>query len=390
MQITIDRTLFDPQTDEESQCLLDLLLTAVRDRYDHAIITDPIYQHGQPNGEIDQWLAARPAREAVAFRTLLAKGLVVAAGTRTPPVGETASAPRAWNLAGTLEVRAGRRTISDWTTRELTLSDAADTMREPVHLVLENERTERAFIRHLAGPTSGTTLLQLLSAPGRIVAHGGGGGEAKKWVDDLISRPPTSSTWRRMLRAWVLFDQDADVHDALAPSASAVALMAACEQVVAQLGSGLSWICLRRRELESYAPDSWLQGHTGTKQSFAQEVIAWRRRADRLSWAWALDLKKGLHGDRHSTWSHGLSEADAAAIKQGKKPLEASMLKTPFSTLSSQEIGTLARGFGDAFGEELRLDTDPPWTADLPREYDRGPSTQVPRALFVQSLFDRM
>jgi hypothetical protein len=103
-----------------------------------------------------------------------------------------------------------------------------------------------------------------------------------------------------------------------------------------------------------------------------------------------LDLKKGLHGDRHSRWTHGLSDADINAVKQGHQPMDPHMLKVPFSGLPSLDIITLARGFGDALGTALRASTDPPWISEIGKEYDRGPVDQAPRLSFVQSLFDRM
>ena len=389
MRITLDRALFDVQSEAEAMALLDLLSTAVRDIHDHALLTNPLYLPGDKNGEVDIWLSQRSSFEANAFRALLIKGILIAAGPRSGAASDLAQ-PRSWHLPGSLEIRVERRTDSDWRSRVLTLADAVDLLREPVHLVLENTRTEPAFMRHLAGPTNGATLRTLMTQPGRIATYGGGGGEAKKWIEALTTGAPTPVKWRRMLRTWILFDQDAGDPDARMPSNPAVELMNACEKVVSDFGAGLSWICLRRRELESYVPDSGLLAQKADKKPFVDQVIAWRNDPAWASWAWALDLKKGLLGDRHPRWSVGLSDADIAAVNQRKKPLEAHMLKSPFSGLSMTEIGVLTSGLGDALGEALRAANDPPWTSYLPAEYDRGPVDQVPRDLFVQSLFDRM
>jgi hypothetical protein len=208
MRITLERILFDVQSQAESMALLDLLSTAVRDAPAHALLTNPLYLPGGDNGEIDTWLTSRASYEADAFRFLLTQGIVIAAGPRAQSTSDSAR-PRKWHLPGPLEVRVERRTMSDWPSRALTLADAADLLREPVHLLLENARTELAFLKHLAGPTNGATLRILVDRPGRIVTHGGGGGEAKKWLEALTHGPPTAAQWRRMLRAWVLFDQDA-------------------------------------------------------------------------------------------------------------------------------------------------------------------------------------
>lgn len=387
MRIILDRALFDVRSDAEAMDLLHLLGTAVRDRHDHALLTNPIYAPGDDNGEIDIWLS-KHVYEANAFRGLLIKGIQVAAGPRSQPDRDKATL-QTWHLPGPIAIRVERRPESDWRRRLLTLADAAALLREPVHLVLENTRTEPAFLRHLAGPMDGATLLTLLDQPGRVEMHGGGSGEAKKWISALTNGGPTPEKWCRMLRAWVLFDRDAADDDALAPSKGAVALINACEKVVSDYGVGLSWVCLRRRELESYVPDSGLRDQAAKNKAFVDQVIAWRKDPTRKMWAWALDLKKGLHGDRNSKWSAGLSDADVDAVNKREKILEAHMLRTPFSGLSAIEISALSSCLSDIIGKSLR-DTDPAWASDLPDEYDRGPSDQAPRLSLVKSLLDRM
>jgi hypothetical protein len=317
---------------------------------------------------------------------VLNNGLLSSAGSRVEGASDSAQ-PRRWHLPGPLEVRVERRLESDWRSRLLTLADAADLLREPVHLVLENERTELAFVRHLAGPTNGATLRTLLNRPGRITLHGGGRSEAKKWIDALAEDPPTPATWRRMLRSWVLFDSDAGDSDVRNLSRNAIALIELCEKVVSIHGAGLSWVCLRRRELESYLPDSALAAEASAAQRlFVQKVISWRADSAWELWAWALDLKKGLRGDLRED----LPKGERQDLKDQKIVLQPHMLKAPFSGLSSGDVATLERGLGDKLGEALRAAADPNWAADIPAEYDRGPKDQAPRLLFVQSLFDRM
>ncbi len=366
--------------------LLSLLVIAANDLRDHALLTNPLYDPLGDNGEIDVWLSARSSSEAHGFRAVLTKGIQVAAGARSQPASDVAK-PRRWHLPGQLDIRVERRTESDWSTRRLTLIDAVALLREPVHLVLENARTEPAFVRHLAGPTDGATLRTLMAEPGRIETHGGGSGEAKKWIEALTKGGPTPDQWRRVLRAWILFDQDAGDLDALEPSSSAVEIMNACESVVSVYGIGMSWICLRRRELESYVPDRGL--HEESQQNHAslvQQVIAWRSNPFQMAHAWALDLKNGLRGDLRVD----LPQADREALKKRTLPLAAHMLKLPFSQLAPADVGLLDNGFGDRFGKALRGEIDPAWACDLPTEYDRGPADQVSRSLLVTSLFDRM
>jgi len=389
MRIVIAHDVFASPSREENAELTSLFLAIARDPLNHALLTDPTYDPTGDNGLVDAWLVATGSNLDV-FRDALLRGLVAAAGPRAQPLGDTQH-PRRWNLPGALEIRVERRGASDWNHRLLTITDAEALTREPLHLVLENTRTEPAFIRALAGPTDGATFHDRTHEPAKIFMHGGGGGEAKIWLAALTVGPPDPAKWRRMLRAWVLFDQDAGDPDARTPSLSAVALMEECEKVVATYGPGLSWVCLRRRELESYVPDAGLLAHQTTRlKAFVQQVIAWRADPTQAAWAWSLDLKKGLHGDRHARWSHGLTDAEASEIKRGLRPLQPHMLKLPFSGLSTADVEFLARGLGDALGEALRDTVPPAWASDLPREYDRGPADQAPRPSLVQSLFDRM
>lgn len=396
MHFTLDRSLFDVQSQAEAMALVALLSAAVRDPYDHAMLTDPIYVDGGDNSEIDIWLSQRLPYEVASFRTLLTNSNLIAAGTRSAPksgpkISATldATQPRIYFIPGSIEIRVERRKVSDWENRILTLADAVDLLLEPVHLVLENARTEVAFVKYLAGPTNGAALGYLIAQPGRIAIHGGGTGEAKRWIEDLTEGPKTPDRWRRMLRAWILFDQDSGELDACAPSSCAVKLMRACEDVVSSYGDGLSWICLRRREIESYVPNNGLLAEASANHAnFVNQVVLWRSSSNPLqqSHVWALDLKLGLCGDLRSD----LPKPDRQAIKQRQLQLAPNMLKHPFCRLAATEVSFLERGLGERLGEALLASPAKPWTCDLPGEYDRGPSDQVPRLSFVQSIFDRM
>lgn len=387
MRLVLDRALFDVESQAEALVLVDLFSTVARDTYSHALLTDPPYLPGGDNGPSDIWLAGRNSFEANAFRLLLTNGLLFnIAGPLAGSVSDSVQ-PRRWHLEGSLTVRVERRPESDWKSRKLTIADAADLLREPVHLVLENARNDLTFVRLLAGPTHGDILRKRADEPDRIVVHGGGTGEIKKWIETLLENPPTPAIWRRLLRAWVLFDNDAGDADVRELSRTAAALVKLCEEVASIHGGGLSWICLRRREIESYIPDSGLRAEAlETQKSFVEHVISWRADSTRSSWAWALDLKKGLRGDLREN----LPQDDCKALKAQKMPLEAHMLKAPFSGVSAGDLSTLKSGLGDRLGEALRAAQDRAWTSDLPAEYDRGPLDQAPRLSFVQSLFDRM
>ena len=182
-----------------------------------------------------------------------------------------------------------------------------------------------------------------MNQPGRIVTHGGGGGEAKKWLEALTENPPTPATWRRMLRAWVLFDNDAGDSDVRDLSRSAAALINLCEDVVSIHGGGLSWICLHRRRSSRTSPTLGSTLRRSRHAGVVAHVISWRADPAWTSWAWALDLKKGLRGDLREN----LSQGDRKALKEGKIALEAHLLKAPFAGLSAGDIRILERGLAD-------------------------------------------
>lgn len=392
MRLVLDQDLFAPTSDEEASALTDLFATVRRDPHPHALLTDPPYQRGGQNGPIDVWLSRRDPLEEHAYRGLLETGLFVnAAGPLSGGASDTQT-QRRWHLEGAHFIRVKRRASSDWRNRVLTIADAAGLLREPVHLVLENQRIDLAFVRLLAGPTAGTTLRILEDQPGRIVVHGGGGGEAKKWVEALKENPPTPAVWRKLLRAWVVFDKDAGQSDACHLSKSASDFIELCEEVVSIHGAGLSWICLLRREIESYAPDSALLAEATKTQraTFVNHIITWRADPLRAPWAWSLDLKMGLRGDLRDDLPQAVR--DSLKVPKNTVPLAANMLKVPFSGLTPSDLSALEHGMGKKCLGKAFLEATPalPWTADLTAEYDRGPSEQAPRLLFVQSLFDRM
>lgn len=390
MQITLDGSLFDQPSDEEGLKLAELLLVAVRDEIPHIVRTDPIYEPANNRGALHAWLESRPAHENRAFRSVLARSLLNARGPRNEATIDGQTPPR-FGLPGRLSVRAERGVTSDWRARRLTLADTVNLLHEPLHLILENGRTDRTVVLFLADATNRDVLRKLIDAPGRIHPHGGGSGEIKHWLEGLLAGEPTPVQWRRMLRTWVLFDRDAGDEDALAPSRSAAQIVELCQKVVAKFGPGLTWTCLGRREIESYVPDkALLDESTDPQKPFVRHVTAWRAREDRKAWAWSVDLKNGLMGDRHPNWNEGLSMEDAKEFDRNDPPLVARMLKDPFRTLTEDEVRDMKRGIGKKkLGEALLAVPEKAWISDISTEYDRGPADQVPRLALVQSLFDR-
>lgn len=390
MRFVLERALFAPQSDHEALGVLHLLVTAALDRH-HTIQTDPPYVLGADNREIDAWLDKRS--EANVLREFLASSNVMAAGVRVGRSYDQA-VPAWWHLAESFDTFVERRAASDWPNLRLTLPDALALLREPVHLVLENEWNDFAFVAHLAGPTTGPMLRGLKDVSGKLHIHGGGGGAAKAFLKNLLEHPVTPSKWRRVLRAWVLFEQDAGETDARDPSAEAGRMRQVCEEVQAAYAHRLSWACLRRREIESFVPDVGLQAIMAAaphRAAMAQQILQWRSAPAYTRHAWAFDFKKGLKGDLRSD----LDDATRKAAKPPDGPVDATMLKAPFDALTPPEVTALASGLGERL-LNLEFNAAPTWTARIPDEYDRGPfgpsphPDQAPRVELIQALIDRL
>lgn len=391
MRVIIDRALFEPASEQEAADLLSVFLTTLQDGCHHAILTNPPYIAGQDSGPADRWLQGRHRYEAESFRRLLQSSLLLhAALPQHGPTSDTEPSWR-WFLDGPLTIHVERRPDSDWPGRILTLADTASLLREPCHLVLEDEHNDRAFVRFLAGATDGAALQGRLDLPGRVTIHSGGCGAIKRWLQSLVSQdPPPVEARRRVLRTWVLLDKDSGNTDARELSRDAKDIVALCKRIVGIFGNGLSFVCLQRREWESYAPDQALMREsTSHHKPFVNQVIAWRGDPNRRDWAWSVDIKMGLHGDLR----HDLDQAMRAALndKKAPLPLDAHMLKAPFVMLNSSEIQAMQRGLGEKrLTEALHRTPVPAWVSDLPAEYDRGPDDQAPRHALIRSLLDRM
>jgi len=389
MQWTLSRDLFEPVgLSVHAVELVGFFSTVAMRGLEEVLLLEPPWQPGEAVGPVAAWLKTHPSL-SLPFRGLLDRGPRLSAGRARMRGQESCDQPVFWHLAPSSPIRVMAQNPSDWPARMLTLPDALDLLCEPVQLVLENRRHDFVFLRHLAGPTDGDRLQALHEAPGRMVVHGGGGGEIRAWLNEFqgTSEDLSPAQWRRLLRSWVMFDRDVG-EDALEPSRAALQQLELLGKLRQKRGDVLCWVCLERREIESYTPDIGLiELSSGpVQQNFAREVIRWRQEPNRERWAWSLDLKKGLRGDLSSSLT---KEQRDEAKKQGFD-LSGNLLKSPFNTLSPQEVTVLQDGFTDKrINTGLSQVPPPPWTRELPREYERGPASQAPREALIQSLLDR-
>lgn len=377
-----DRLFENPQEEEQRQ--LRALFLMSEDESPPTLVVDGVDRQDTAfqrwAASLDDWMRQR-------VRYQVEWGDLCASMTAELVESEEHDALR-WRRSGALDVRVERRDQSDWVALNLTLGDALGLATEPIHLRVENERNDYAFLRWLAKPDARHALDALFRRPGGLQVHGGGSGEIQVFLrEHVTANRLTSDQLRCLWRTWILFDKDAGTVNAATYSSSCLELMDLCEQVKSKHGVPVNWVCLQRREIESYLPDSFLSGrHAARFGELPRSLQAWRRRKDRQTWAWSFDMKNGLLGDL----STAVSKRRREELYQGRGSPCAHELKAPFSDLTPGEIRDLSRGFGKSVLIDVLRDPEPPeWLFALGAEYDQGPPEQLSRDGLIQSIFDR-
>jgi hypothetical protein len=388
MILRLAASLFKAPSPQQSRLLRALLLQLLghdRDPRPPVLRIEPEAAETDEHGVFHGWVERQGELGEDVRKLLELGGLQEASLPFTQPGHE----PGAWRRAPALDVTIEPRTASDWPSLQLTLQDALDLAKEPLQLHYEDGRNDPAFINWLAEPRLRGDLAALESAPARVVIHGGGTGGIKRWLDELVDRETLSrEQQRRLWRTWVLFDKDAGKLDACAPSKSTEDLMHLCEQVVDKHRIPFTWICLQRREIESYVPDDGLRqtGAAGSEEA-AKLLRQWRSHPDRQHLAWAYDMKGGLKGDLVG----GVLDERRVELRSPDTAPLAEELKEPFRSLDEETRHVLRNGLGgNVLNKPLHASPTPSWLHQIANEYDRGPSHQLPRAALLQSIFDRI
>lgn len=387
--------LFHSPSPVESKLLRSLLLSLLDrdgDPQPPILRLDPEEEEVDEHGVCRRWLDRQGELGADIREVLELGGIREATLPTAPPAPKAADwshGAGAWRRAPLIDVTVEPRSVSDWPNLRLTLVDALELVREPLHFRLEDANNDFEFVGWLAPPSSRRDLERLRHAPARVHVHGGGTSKIQGWLDDLIKSPVLlPEQQRRLWRTWVLFDRDAGDLDARTPSKTVQTLVDSCEQVIRKHRIPFTWVCLQRREIESYVPDDGLRrtGAPGSVQA-AKLLREWRARPDRQEYAWAYDMKIGLRGDL----LRGISDSRREAIKRHQAIPSGNELKAPFDCLDKETRRALRAGFGDSVLNEPLHDTPArTWLHQIANEYDRGPAHQIPRASLVQSIFDRI
>lgn len=391
MILRLAATLFEAPTVQQSRLLRRLLESTHEPLLPPILRIEPEDAETDEHGPFIRWLGrqgelGRDVQEGLALGRL-GESMLPAAPPRERE--EWSFEAGAWRRARPLDVTVEPRDESDWITLRLGLADANELVLEPLHLRLEDEINDREFIGWLAAASSRDDFLRLTRSPARVHPHGGGAGGLKRWLDGLARRPALSPAEQRGLwRTWVLFDKDSGALDAREASKSAKELVDLCEGVIRKHGIPFTWVCLQRREIESYVPDGLRRTGVAGSAEVMRLLRQWRARPDRQEHAWAYDVKKGLKGDLIPD----LSEPRRSEILASQhEPPSGSELKEPFRSLDKDTRRVLLRGLGDdVLIKAFHDDRTPDWLHQIAHEYDRGPAHQLPRTALLQSIFDRI
>ena len=385
MILRIDERLFQ---DPAAARPLTHLLRRLEERED-AVLPWPEDRSVESGSPIGAWIAARPDdHDRDVFQAMFDLGPIIEASIPERPNVAGRHQPQRWRRSGPLDVRVIPGDVSDWRRLQLSIRDTAHLIAEPIHLFFENDVNDYAFLRLLCPATQRSELDRLRSSPARLQPRGGGTGMLQQHFRKLAeSESLSDEELRRLWRTWVLFDRDASTTDALMASGTITTLIANIEQIHQKYGVPVTWICLQRREIESYVPDDGLRDlRPRHKHTFVDPIVEWRRGGARQAWAWAFDMKKGLLGDLSVT----VERERRQELKAGSD-LKVQDLKTPFDALGAPDRRRLRCGFGDGwFIKQLSQKPRRPWIEEIGTEYDRGPIDQIPRAALVQSIFDRI
>lgn len=269
---------------------------------------------------------------------------------------------------------------SHWRRGELSLSDAASFLRQPLKLYLENKTSDWQFLLAMANSALRRELKQA-AAKDWLTTEGGGLGELEKRVDELIAATEAGSHQSR-LRSWVMFDRDADCDDPRNCSKDSDAVKQKCSSAALQGPWSFPHVQLGRRSIENYLPLEALRARYPYGERDTQIAAVERLRTAHPEAAFAYSMKEGIikdastvpgkeRNDLYHKWRNppeGLARDEL---------LSADRLPILWQALPSSLRGELLFGFGNSIADEFgQAEAEGRWDDWFRREYDRGPVGQ--------------
>lgn len=274
-----------------------------------------------------------------------------------------------------------------WRKRTVTPATAAELLRRPLKLLLENRRNDLAFLLRMAEPSSRRRLEQALAKGWVEPEMGGGLPELKRRIEALRAASTTAEKIA-LARLWVMFDRDSSAEDRSRPSTLSEATRAVCCELDEPWP--LAHHQLVRRSIESYVPAEALRSWwpeqvdpTMTDKVRQREV---RERQRRVEWLLhppqngglsaearrCFNFKKGLRGDLARKLRRDIAEKQRDLVDGDLDPV--------FRGLRQEVRDALTSGFhglADAFSADGAIREDA-----IRREIDASERSELLASLF--------
>jgi hypothetical protein len=277
-----------------------------------------------------------------------------------------------------------------WRAATVTPATAAELLRRPLKLLLENRRNDLRFLLCMAEPANKRRLEEALCRGWVEPEMGGGLPELKRRLEALRSASRTAERIA-LARLWVMFDRDTSAEDRSRPSKLSEETRRLCCELTAPWP--LAHHQLARRSIENYVPAETLrawwpeQVDAEMTQKLRQREVQYRQqRVERLlhpaqdggpsAQARCLfNFKKGLRGD--------LPSNTRRAIDKARRRLTDDDLDPVFRGLREHVRDALATGF-PGLAEAFSVD------GAVTEEAFRREVDPAERARLLASLFSRL
>jgi|GEM_PF-3955217 len=244
MRIILDKSVLQP--DAVDQLALLAVIQQCREPDRHFLVA--------AKEEFDRWRAQMPKNLSNAVETVLRSGATQRRSRSTPEV----------------KIVAGK---SCWRNKndagddcpKLSPADAVRLLQVPLCVLVENARSDGAFIQRMSLGSNRERLERALRMGWLMFEQAGGLGEMTKMLDKIRNLDDAKpETWVRWLRLCVVFDRDAHEEDCTFPSEDSDKALEALNALRSTVGQ--NWprgFRLERRAIENYLPKAGLESYVG-------------------------------------------------------------------------------------------------------------------------------
>jgi hypothetical protein len=373
MRAILDESLFTA-AHIELLPLLECIALGYDER--HLILCDPPFA---PDGAevINAWLQAREPMLRRELATILDQANEASITTN--------------NKAATIRIIAGRD--SDWQAKphpRLTIRDALQLLREPLHILLEDAISDLAFLLRLAPERQRERLSNALAQGWAIADHAGGVDGIRRVFELLKDATPRRRIER--LRHWIMFDHDSDERARHKANPKTDAILQALQAERPDDPWPLAAYRLERRAIENYLPTPSLRRWSSDDyiQRACDALESLRDNAHHA--ACQYNMKAGLRGDLFNapkplkdTLNSERDTLRADLERLGKLCLD-EHCDPIFRGRPDTERAALVYGFTQNIADLYTRDDDPGFDEAFQAEYDRGGHALTREAILEQLL----